>query len=311
MSNKTLLTFWVLCLSIVTALGQNISVKASLDSTEMLIGAQAKITLEITKPKGRQVAFPFVTDTITRAVEVLDVSPIDSTTNEAGNSILSRVLTVTSFDSGYHILPAFQFYTPDANGKIDTLLSNSLAFEVKLVAVDTTQSIKPIKGVEELPFTFKEALPYILVAILLFILAIGAYILFKNRKQPAELVKVSTPKEAAHILALRALGQLKEEKLWQAGKIKAYYSRLTDIMREYIEGRYQIPAVESTSDEILSSFRNAGLSQKVPFENLERLLFLSDIVKFAKGKPSLDEHMQSFDIAYDFVKQTIKKEIEN
>ena len=111
-------------------------------------------------------------------------------------------------------------------------------------------------------------------------------------------------------LTQEGLDKLKEEHLWQSGELKAYHSRLTDIVREYIEHRFQIHTLERTSDEVLDSFKNAGLSNKIPFESLQQLLYQADRVKFAKGKPQPEDNVRSLEQAYDFVKQTLKQEKE-
>ena len=114
------------------------------------------------------------------------------------------------------------------------------------------------------------------------------------------------PKEAPHVIAIRELDKLKGEQLWQSGQLKAYHSRLTDIVREYIEHRFDIHTLERTSDEILDSFKNTGLSERVPFESLRQMLFQADMVKFAKGNPLPEDNMRSLEQAYNFVKKTLK-----
>lgn len=292
--------------------GQQVEVKASLDSTNILIGSQLKVTLEVSKPKGVAVAFPFLKDTITKSVEVLDISGTDSILLEEGQVRLSRLLTVTSFDSGYHVMPPFPFYVQQkGSNQIDTITTNSLAFTVHLVAVDTSQTIKPIKELEQFPFTFREALPYILLGLLVLAIGFGVYLYFKRRQKPEQEVIFSKPKEPAHRIALRALDELKAERLWQAGEIKNYHARITDILRVYLEQRFQIDAIEQTSSEILITIQQNDLKSRMPFEALKNIFLRSDMVKFAKGQPSLDENLGSLDMAYDFVKQTIKAEPEN
>lgn len=311
MEKKWLQLFLIFSLAWFGSYGQPIEVKARLDSTRLLIGAQTTITLEAIKPRGKSVVFPFLKDTITRAIEVLQVSSLDSTVLEDDKMLMSKALTITSFDSGYHVMPPFEFFTENKNGGVDTLRSNTLALEVSLVPVDTAEAIKPIKAPEEIPFTFREAIPYILVAILVLALALGLYFYQKNRKKPEQKATVPTVQEPAHRIALRALDELKEKKLWQSGQVKNYHARITDILRAYVEQRYQIAAVEKTSAEIIHAFRLSGLDQKVPFEEFERILRLSDAVKFAKGQPSVAENMKSLEMAYDFVKKTIPEAVEN
>ncbi len=290
------------------ARSQQVSVKAALDSTDMLIGAQNRITLELIKPPGWWSAFPPVADTLTRAVEVLYASPPDSAQTEDGRMRLTRTLTITSFDSGYHVLPPFPFLTRNPERGLDTLYTNSLGLNVSLVTVDTTQAIKPIKGPEQAPLTFREALPWILGGLLAAALAVGIFFYFKYRKKPEAPTLRPEPKEPAHVIALRELDQLKAERLWQSGETKSYYSRLTDIIRAYIEHRFRIPALEQTSNEILAAFDHTGPADYVPLEDLKAILYLADLVKFAKGNPKPEENARTLEQAYGFVEKTMRRE---
>jgi hypothetical protein len=107
-----------------------------------------------------------------------------------------------------------------------------------------------------------------------------------------------------YVLALRALDEIREEKPWQHGKTKEYYTRLTGALRGYLEGELEIPALEQTSHEIL---RDLSCHDDVPArdrEELERLLETADLVKFAKAAPLPDEELHHLNVAYDFVNHT-------
>ncbi len=286
--------------------GQDASVVARLDSVNILIGAQTRLTLEATVLPTTRVFFPPVVDALeNEAVEVVEELPLDTSIVEEGRIQLSKSYTVTSFDSGYHLIPPFPFLAQSENGQIDTLRTNPVPLNILLVAVDTTQAIKPIKEIEEVPLTFQEVLPWILGGLLVLAIIIGIIIFFLKRKKPEEPERI-IPKEPTHVIALRMLDAIKNEKLWQAEDSKYYYSRLTEVIRAYIEHRFNIPALEQTSDEIFTSFKNRGLDREVPFENLQQMLRLADMVKFAKQKTGSKENYISLDQAYDFVQNTIR-----
>jgi hypothetical protein len=118
------------------------------------------------------------------------------------------------------------------------------------------------------------------------------------------------PKEPAHIIALRELDRIKNEKIWQKDKIKEYYSEVTEVLRTYIEDRFEIPAMEQTSEETLDSFkfRRDLLNEKL-YSNLGRILNLADLVKFAKYIPLPDDNNLTLVDAYFFVNETKKEEI--
>jgi hypothetical protein len=117
------------------------------------------------------------------------------------------------------------------------------------------------------------------------------------------------PKEPAHIVALRELDRIKNEKIWQLGKSKQYYSEITETLRKYIEDRFEIPALEQTSDETIESFRKQkGLLKDKTFKNLSQILMLADLVKFAKYQTSPDDDNMTLVDAYFFINDTKPEE---
>lgn len=287
---------------------QETTVSAVMDSSFLLIGDQTKLTLEVNKPASLGVTFPSFMDTITREIEVLEYSSIDSSILEDGQIQLRQTLTVTSFDTGYHVLPPFKFVVHRPGYPDDTMQTKKLGLEVLLVPVDTSQAIKPIKGPENIPLSWRDRLPWIL-GILIGLLVIGlALFLILRKKAAPEPNQIRRPKEPAHVIALRDLDKLKTAKVWQAGDIKGYHSQLTEIVRTYIEHRFQIQALEQTSDQVIRAFEYTGLSNSVPMEELKQMLYLADLVKFAKGKPLPSDNERSLDQAYSFVKQTLKRD---
>ena len=128
---------------------------------------------------------------------------------------------------------------------------------------------------------------YILALII--ILGIGAFVYWyvkKHQKKKIEEEVYKTPIEKATSL----LNNLEQKELVQKGEIKEYYSELTDIARNYIEEAIHIPAMESTTSELIQAIRTASTKKKMALtpetvENLERVLRQADLVKFAKSKP--------------------------
>lgn len=117
------------------------------------------------------------------------------------------------------------------------------------------------------------------------------------------------PKEPAHIVALRELDRIKNEKIWQKEKTKQYYSEVTDVLRVYIEDRFDMRAMEQTTDEILDGFRyRKDLLSEKSFTNLSQILSLADLVKFAKYKTLPDDDNLTLVNSYFFVNETKKEE---
>ncbi len=306
--------FLLLCSNV---LAQDIAINATLENKEIRIGEQTTLTLTVTKAKGTDVKFPVFNekDSLTAHIEIVEIFPIDSFSADENEQILKQKLLITSFDSGYHQVPGIQFlkYTTDA---VDTIKSNGFGLHVtdvinyKLIdtaRIDST-GFFPEKDIYHTPLTFKEFItlyyPYIIAGVLLIAIIFATIYFIRLSKKNKAIIHIERPKPQAHLIALEALNKLKEEKLWQQQKTKEYYSRLTDILRVYIENRFHIPAMERTSYEIFESFTYSNLISQHAFENLKQILSTADMVKFAKAKPLPEKNTLSMDNAYEFVKLT-------
>ena len=121
--------------------------------------------------------------------------------------------------------------------------------------------------------------------------------------------KKEEPKLPPHEQAIKELDEIKQQKLWQQGRSKEYYTLITDTLRKYIEERFGINAMEMTSGEILELIRKNSEAQSV-YDNLRQILQLADFVKFAKMNPLPDENDLSMMNAYLFVNQTKVEEMQ-
>jgi hypothetical protein len=238
-------------------------------------------------------------------LEVVQRSAIDTTKAADGKTITyHQQVTVTGFDSGYYVIEPFTFrFRKEGTNDYDTLSTEALLVQVMTVPVDTTQQIKDIKPPVEVPFTFMDALPYIIGAIVLFAIVYLLIRYFQKRKKIVPEVIIKKPKRPAHEIALEALRRIQEEKLWQQGFYKQYHSEVTDTVRTYIEHRFDINAMEYTTDETLDQFRNNLITPEAK-EKLRQMLQLADMVKFAKAIPVGNENEQSMQQALDFVMMT-------
>ncbi len=163
--------------------------------------------------------------------------------------------------------------------------------------------ISPIKTIIEEPINWSDYRPYVL-GILGLVLALAGYFLYKkyeerNKAKPEEEIEIIIP---AHKIALDKLHDLDEKNMWQSD-IKGYQSELTFIVREYLENRYKIPALESTTDEIVSAIKKKDLD-KSQISEMKNILQVADLVKFAKSKPSLNIHQEFMNKSFEFVRQT-------
>jgi hypothetical protein len=292
----------VLCALIMPAAvdSQYVEVRAKLDTDKVLIGDQFNLNLSVSQPVGTEITFPDIRDSIAGKIEVLRQGKIDTlVVNDRLE--LKRKILLTCFDSGLYEIPPFPFGISSAGWK-DSIFSNPVFLAVNTVPLDSL--IRDIKQPIKVPISFAEIYPYILIAIGLVAVAYFTVYLLRKRKKKEPVFTPARPQEPAHLIALRELDKLKEEKLWQRNEFKLYYTRLTEIIRNYIERRFNIPAMEQTSYDILQSWKKAGYNDRDLYEILKQLLDLADLVKFAKEKPLPSDNEINLDNAYVFVRNT-------
>jgi hypothetical protein len=292
---------------------QNVRVSAHLDTTVIRPGEQTRIHLLVSvapKHSPCTIHWPSLSDTLIKGIGVLSRSKTDTLRRDSSDKDktqhLSQTLVITSFDSGYYAIPPFAFYLNNDTSK--PMLTEALLIQVEGMKVDTTQSIKDIKKPLNAPFDWHELIPLfkwitLIIAVLILIFLI-VFRLAKKRRHVSQPVKKAVP---PHLLALQNLEKLREEKLWQNGKTKEYHSRLTDILRLYIEQRFSINALEQTTDEIIRSFRSVPIEPENK-SRLKQIFELSDLVKFAKQLALPDENEMSLNNAILFVRETIQAE---
>jgi len=256
-------------------------VTTSIDSTKKKIGSEFKLTLKTEVDTTAKVTFP-KNKTFGR-LEVLESYKID-TVKKGSRYELIKKYGLTQFDSGKYLIPSIPVLI---NGK--KVFSDSIQIEIADVKVDTLkQKMYDIKNIIQVDKPIGNWWIYVLILI-----AIGGigylvyYFIKKKQAEPKpEIVIFTSPIEKATTLLL----QLETKELWQKGEIKDYYSELTDIARNYIEEEIKIPAMESTTSELIEGLRNAARQKKLKLsnetvENLEKVLKQADLVKFAKSIP--------------------------
>ena len=289
---------------------QQVHVRAVIDSTNVLIGDQFNLRLEVDQPKSARVEFPEFGDSLSATVEIVASSPLDTFQLDASEQIkIIQNLTITSFDTGKQVVPSlkFQLKYQDIAQIIE---SQPAEFYVHGMEIDTTKGPVDIKMPYAAPVTLKEVSPYILGTILIGALIFFLFYYIERRKRNKPVFGwTEKPKDPAHVVALRELDRIKEQKLWQQNQVKLYYSDISDTLRIYIEERFGINAMEYTTDETIRAFESQkGLLNGKNFNELKDILSLSDLVKFAKYHPLPDDHNMTLMNAYFFVNDTKAEE---
>jgi hypothetical protein len=285
--------------------GQYAGASVKLEKSSIRIGDQARFELNLTVPAGSLVQWPMLLDTLAQSVEIIRKSGIDTVTSDKDRFTLKQELIITSFDSGSYVIHPILFKYKH-RGDTMTYYSETMpvTLDVQTIQTDPAKDIMPIKPPLRAPITFRELLPWIGLVILILLVA-GLIYYYLKRKKLAEPVKVSRlnatipPYEAA----VEALESLRMKKLWQSGRVKEYYSEMTDIVREYIELRFPVRALEMTTSEINAALRQTGTKSSAR-EKLNQVLVLADLVKFAKEQPLPLENDQSLNQCLDFVRET-------
>ncbi|MGZ4042298.1 MAG: hypothetical protein ACXVO9_03795 [Bacteroidia bacterium] len=294
---------------------QEVKVNAVLDSSKIRIGEQVKLDLYVTyngNQKNLKIEWPKIGDTLTGKVEVVSVSTIDTTIPDKNDpSIIQnhQQIYVSAYDSGYFAIPGFKFTLNNDTNQV--LFTQTLMLEVHTVPTDTSLAkTKDIKTVLNEPFNWKWYINYIYLAIgiILFTVVVILITRYFTRRQQQKVIEPPKPKIPAHITALAALEKIKQEQVWKEGRVKEYYSSISDAVRLYIEERYNVFALESTTDEIMTAFRSQVIDTESK-NKLQQLLQLSDLVKFAKMEPIESEHNFTLQNAFDFVNGTKREEV--
>lgn len=308
MTNK-LSTVLVVALSLLAGIANGqVNVSAQMDTSMMLIGDQTNLRLEASFPQGYSVALPVFADTVIRKLEVIEAGTVDTTFAD-GIARINQKYVVTCFDSGWYTVPQMPFTITQPDGFTDTIYSAPIYFGVMTMPLDTVNAnaITDIKPMEDAPFIFKEMIPYLkiafLVILVLAILAFIIYVIVKRKRNEPIFVKPK-PQEPAHVVALRQLDALKEQKLWQRGLVKEYYTSLTEIVRIYLFGRFGVQAMESTTAEIMQLTKSVAEIDKDLRKSLQELLERADFVKFAKAQTEANENEASFEFVEHFVLTT-------
>ncbi len=289
--------------SLVSAQVAELSVSVNKDT--ILIGESVDLEIRIIKNKNANVSFPALKDTIIKGIEILNISAID-TIQMGDEQILRQKILITGFDSGYFNIPSFNFPV-ELNNVKDTISSVPVSLQINLPEIDSGADFRDIKPAINTPVNFREALPYILIGLGIIILFfLSYYFILKNRKKHSGIID-KTPSVPAYIIALDQLQQLRIQKTWESKNIKEYYTKLSGIVRTYLENQFSINALELTTLEILMDFELLYGKDNEIKSKLEELLELSDLVKFAKEAPSSVKNLENLDKATVFVELTQQK----
>lgn len=221
---------------------------------------------------------------------------------------VSASVVLAPFEAGTYHLPDIPVGLMDSDGKVDTLLFSASTMEVRTMPVDTsTFVIHDLKGQIRYPLTFRETIPYVLAVLAAAALVFLVVWLIRRRKASTLSRKEGDP---AYIVALRNLDRYRGDKFWTPEKQKAFYSGITDTLKEYVDARFAIDAPEMTTAELFEALRSCSEVSADLYVDAKSLFETADLVKFAKMTVPEADLAKALPTAVRFVTDTIRKEIE-
>ena len=287
------------------AAAQGVEVSAKVQDEHVAVGKPFSLDLTMKVPYGYYVECnEFATDTLSEQIDILKRGDLLRTADADSNVIVQQQLTLMTFDTGYVQVPPIGLtYAQSAESQLRMrAFTDPVQLYVTTITVDTTQMFKPLMPPVEKPVSMKEVFPWILGVLLLALVGLAVWYFVKHPKPRVDEngEPIKGPVVPPYTKAIGDLESLKQQKLWQVGKVKEYYSSLTDIAREYIEGQFGVNAVEMTTDDILEEVKELDFEPRL-YGKLKETMELSDLVKFAKYTTSPLENDNAMSDMTDFV----------
>ena len=274
----------------------NFSVSISKDT--LTIGDDFTVSLTADYPEELDLSQPVIK--AAQSSFILKSEPVVETKTRANRKYDEYTFKLSVFETGELEIPIFEFFWYDEDDNQHTAVSPSeKIFVSSILPADTAGlDIKDIIGPKPLPLRWWL---YVLIGLVAAAVIIAVYLLYRRKMKG--MVIPEAPPEPPYDIAIRNLIQLKDKNLPAKGKIKQYYIELSDIIRHYIQGRFDIVAVEATTYELKRVLKHPELPRDKSVEALS-LLSRSDMVKFAKHIPDIENIDGDYDMVKNFTVAT-------
>jgi hypothetical protein len=305
MVNSVLKYFGLLLLLSINLSAQSISVLASVDSSDYLVGDYINYTLEIRAENNIEITTPIIRDSLKKVEIIKEIPNVSEEKDGVKSSTFGYIISY--YDSGsVTISPIAVRYKVQGSDEEKVVHSNPVTFTVHTMQVEQQADIKDVKEPLTIPPDWKFILLIVLIVLIVTATAYYLYRRYKKKKAEQPIIKkmIRIP---AHVRALSALDKLESEQLWQKGKVKEYHSNITGIIRGYFEERFNLPALELTTSEQMQQLKRVPSAENI-LNTTNEFLNNADLVKFAKfiPLPSVNEVMMKQ--AKEIVNSTILKE---
>lgn len=283
--------------------GAQVTVEQRVDSVGIFIGQQAHLSLTVTMPANAQAVWPDLKPRqyVVPGIEIVDIADADTLEKDAKQVKIRKDYTITSFDEQLYSIPPLNI---TVGGK--QYHGGTAALKVITVDVDTLHpnQIYPPKDVQDNPFLWPEWRPLLWVSLIVLLLCLaGAWLYLRLKQNKPIITRIRIVKHIPpHQRALSSIQKIKEDGMQDSGDQKAYYTRLTDTLRKYIEERFGFNAMEMTSQEIIEHLRAAGDNEMI--DELRQLFTTADLVKFAKHSTLVSENDLNLVNAINYIDTT-------
>ncbi len=278
----------LLCNVLYISAQTQVSVTATANRKQILIGEQIQLTLEAKLPLGVDMSW-FPLDSIPH-FDFVEKGKIDSSVTEDGKTFRQDVL-ITSFDSGTFVIPSLPLTVNNQK-----YLTDSIPIDVSYSKFNPNQDYHDIKDILEVQNPSVQYAIWVVIAITVLSLALFIYFIRKKKKiveikKEEEIVSKLSPYEEAML----ALNELKKQDITDRYQVKLYYTQLNDIFKKFVFRKLQIAILSKTNDELIMQLRSVDIPRE-RFSQLSQTLRISDFVKFAKYTPDQTDNEDNFNI---------------
>ncbi|HZD03634.1 MAG TPA: hypothetical protein VE173_01915, partial [Longimicrobiales bacterium] len=277
-------------------------IHAELDTARATVGDRITLTVTVGHPSGSRVVWP----------DSLNLAPFEVLGARAGGPAAggeglrsTAAFTLTAFELGDLEVPSVDVVVAGPGEARDTLSTQPVGVRVLSVGADESGDIRDIRGPLSIPLSLLRVGLWVLLALAT---TAGGWLLWRRmrgrRQRPAAAALPASPPRPPHEVALEALAGVEASPLLERGQVKEYHIRVSDILREYVEARYRVGALEMTTGEVLEGLRGAAVDE--PFlDGLRRFLEPCDLVKFAKVRPGAEASRKVLALGRHLVESSI------
>ncbi len=279
------------------AVGQEFNISAVIHPESLTVGDKFLYANTVDIQDGYRVEPLPLTDKLGDAFVISDIYKLE----ERVKGGVSFACTLAVYKPGEIELPTFTFVATDTAGISEEFSGDGIRATIQSILPADTTGLE-IADIKEPHRLTGPIWPYFIIPLALALLIYGMILLRRRLGGRTELPMA--PPRPPWEIAFERLDSLRGGRHLEFGRFKLYYFELSMIVRAYLEGRYDFPAVESTTYEIENEDRLRPVSDNL-YERLFEFFYRADMAKFAKVVPTPAEAESDLSFAYEFVRETI------